>query len=113
MKTEETVTIYKAPQPGKAEKLLNEGFYPLDFPENPPYADGKCYFAAPDSRRLAEEYNTHYQQGILEVIIDRQTYQQYFEPLEKPYQGGTRNELAIPHHLFPILNQFPRILKEQ
>ncbi|MFB8789715.1 MAG: hypothetical protein U7123_12870 [Potamolinea sp.] len=52
----QTVTIYKAPQPGKAEKLLKNGFQPADFPNNPPYADGKCYFAAPNSRSLAEEY---------------------------------------------------------
>jgi hypothetical protein len=31
----------------------------------------------------------------------------------KLYQGGTRKELGILHNLFPILNQFPRILKER
>ncbi|MBE9227530.1 hypothetical protein IQ264_19050 [Phormidium sp. LEGE 05292] len=110
---QQTVTIYKAPQPGKAEKLLKDGFQAVDFPNNPPYLDGKCYFAAPNSRSLAEEYNNHYKQGILEVIIDKQTYDQNFKPLERAYQGGPNIELAIPHNLFPILNQFPRVLKQQ
>lgn len=109
----QTVTIYKAPQPGLAQKLLQDGFHAADFPNNPPYENGKCYFAAPDSRSLAEEYNNHYQQGILEVIIDKQSYEITFKPLERFYQGGPSIELAIPHNLFPILNQFPRILKQQ
>jgi len=111
--SENQVTIYKAPQPGKAEKLLTDGFQAADFPNNPPYADGKCYFAAPFSRSLAEEYHNHYKQGILEVTLDKQTYNQTFKPLEKPYQGGQTMELAVPHSLFPILNQFPRVLKQQ
>lgn len=110
---EPTVTIYKAPQPGKAEKLLKNGFQATDFPNNPTYADGKCYFAAPNSRSLAEEYKNHYKQGILEVTIDKETYDQKFKPLERPYQGGVSVELAIPHSLFPTLNQFPRVLKQQ
>jgi len=109
----QTVTIYKAPQRGLAQKILRDGFQPADFPNNPPYENGKCYFAAPDSRSLAEEYNNHYQQGILEVIIDKQTYDTTFRPLEKFYQGGPSIELAVPQNLFPILNQFPRILKQQ
>jgi hypothetical protein len=86
--SEQTVTIYKAPQPGKAEKLLKDGFQAADFPHNPPYADGKCYFAGPNSRSLAEEYSNHYKQGILEVTIDKKTYDRLFKPLERPYQGG-------------------------
>jgi hypothetical protein len=111
--SQQTVTIYKAPQPGKAEKLLKEGFQSSDFPYDPPYADGKCYFASPTSRSLAEEYNNHYKQGILEVTIDKETYDQLFKSLERPYQGSSTIELAIPHRLFPILNQFPRILIPQ
>lgn len=109
----QTVTIYKAPQPGKAEKFLKNGFQSTDFPHTPPYADGKCYFASSNSRSLAEEYNNHYQQGILEVLIDKEIYDQQFKPLERPYQGSSRIELPIPHGLLPILNQFPRILKPQ
>ncbi|MHC5823869.1 MAG: hypothetical protein ACYT04_50550 [Nostoc sp.] len=107
----QTVTIYKAPQKGKGEKFLKDGFHPPDFPYNPPNADGKCYFAAPSSRSLAQEYCKYYKDGILEVTIDQETYDRYFKPLEKPYQGGPDIELAIPHRLFLILNQFPRFLK--
>lgn len=109
----QTVTIYKATQKGKGQKILNEGFQPPDFPYNPPYADGKCYFAAPNSRILAQEYNHYYKDGILEVTIDKANYNKYFKALERPYQGGSQIELPIPHSLFPILNQFPRVLKPQ
>jgi len=106
-----TIRIYKAPQPNKAEKLLRDGFQIEDFPYNPPYQDGKCYFAGATSRSLAEQYNQSYKQGILEVTIDKQTYNQLFKPLERTYQGGSYIELSIPHDLFPVLNQFPRVLK--
>jgi hypothetical protein len=43
--SDQTVTIYKAPQKGKGQKLLQEGFQCADFPYNPPYFDGNCYFA--------------------------------------------------------------------
>jgi hypothetical protein len=109
----ETITIYKAPQPGKAGKFLKDGFQAADFPHNPPYADGKCYFAGPLSRSLAEEYNNHYKQGILEVTIDKPTYDIHFKPLERLYQGGPSIELAVPHSLLHILNMFPRILREE
>jgi hypothetical protein len=105
------VTIYKATQKGKGEIFVERGFYSTDFPYEPPNADGKCYFAAPNSRSLAEEYNRYYKDGILEVTIDAETYEQYFQTLEKPYQGGEQFELPIPHDLLPILNQFPRVLK--
>jgi hypothetical protein len=104
----QTVTIYKAPQKRKGQKFLKDGFHPPDFPHNPPNADGKCYFAAPSSRNLAQEYCKYYKDGILEVTNDC-----YFKPLEKPYQGGPDIELAIPHKLFLILNQFPRFLKPE
>jgi hypothetical protein len=66
----QTVTIYKATQKGKGLLILEQGFQLIDFPHQPPHADGKCYFAAPDSRSLAEEYNQYYKDGILEVTID-------------------------------------------
>jgi hypothetical protein len=109
----QTVTIYKAPQKGKGQKLLENGFQVEDFPYSPPNADGKCYFAAPNSRSLAEEYNKYYKDGILEVTIDGEVYDQYFKLLERPYQGGAQIELPIPQNLFSILNQFPRVLKPQ
>ncbi len=110
------ITIYKAPQKGKAQKLLNEGFQPVDFPYNPPYLDGNCYFADPNDRSIAEEYNQSYKEGILEVSIDRSNYHQYFKPLEYRYdekEGRDRIEVIIPQRLFHILNQFPRILKSR
>jgi len=107
----ETITIYKATQKGKGQRLVERGFQPADFPYHPPNADGKCYFAAPNSRSLAEEYNRYYKDGILEVTIDLKTYDRYFKPLEKPYQGGEQVELSISHDLFSILNQYPRVLK--
>ncbi|MEB3219164.1 MAG: hypothetical protein VKN72_23420 [Nostocales cyanobacterium 94392] len=116
MQPGETVTIYKAPQKGKGQKLLVEGFQPADFPYNPPYADGNCYFAGSDDRSIAEEYNQNYKQGILEVFIDKLTYEEYFKPLEYRYdqkKGRERIEVIIPQELFPILNKFPRILKSK
>jgi hypothetical protein len=107
----QTVTIYKATQKGKGQRLVEQGFQPADFPYRPPTADGKCYFAAPNSRDLAEEYHRYYKDGILEVTIDSGIYEQYFKALEKPYQGSEQVELPVPHDLFPILNQYPRILK--
>jgi hypothetical protein len=44
-----------------------------------------------------------------EEIFER--YDRYFKPLERPYQGGEQVELPIPHDLFSILNQYPRVLK--
>jgi hypothetical protein len=99
-----TVTIYKAPQPGKAQVLLEKGVQKSNFPASPPMADGKCYFAAPGSRHLTEEYQGYYKDGILEVIIDLATYTEIFKPLERPYQGGPWIELPIPWGFFEVLN---------
>ncbi len=111
MSTKETITIYKATQKGKGQHFVEQGFQPADFPYSPPYADGKCYFAAPNSRGLAEEYHRYYKDAILEVKMDLETYNRYFLPLERPYQGGEYRELPISHDLFPLLNQYPRVLK--
>lgn len=110
----QSVTIYKAPQKGKGQKLLQQGFLSEDFPNNLPYADGKCYFAGPNDRSIAEEFNQSYKEGIREVIIDRAVYEQYFKPLEYRYdekENRERIEVVVPQNLFTILNQFPRILK--
>lgn len=90
---------------------MEQGFQPADFLYRPPTADGKCYFAAPNSRGLAEEYHRYYKDGILEVTIDSAIYERSFKWLERHYQGGEQIELPIPHDLFPILNQYPRVLK--
>ena len=110
----QTVTIYKAPQKGKGQKLLNGGFQPVDFPYNPPYVDGNCYFAGPNDRGIAEEFHQSYQEGVLEVSIDQENYDRYFKPLEYRYDerdNCQRIEVVVPQNLFPLLNQFPRILK--
>ncbi len=110
----QSIIIYKAPQSGKGQKLLEEGFQPADFPYNPPYVNGNCYFAGSHDRSIAEEFNESYQSGILEVAIDPVVYEEYFKPLEYRYDekdGRDRIEVIIPQSLFPILNQFPRTLK--
>ena len=111
LNTIQTIIIYKATQKGKGQRLVEQGFQSADFPYHPPTADGKYYFAAPNSRILAEEYHRYYKDGILEVTIDSATYNRYFKSLERPYQGSKQVELPIPHDLFSILNQYPRVLK--
>jgi hypothetical protein len=108
------ITIYKAPQEGKGQKLLEEGFQPTDFPYNPPYLDGSCYFAGPNDRSIAEEFNQSYKEGIVEVAIDQASYEKDFKPLEYRYDEKddcVRIEVVVPQSLFPTLNQFPRVLK--
>ena len=108
------ITIYKAPQKGKGQKLLKEGFQTIDFPYNPPYLDGNCYFAGPNDRSIAEEFNQSYDEGVLEVLIDQASYDQYFKPLEYRYDekdNCNRIEVIVPQRLFPLLNKFPRVLK--
>lgn len=110
----QAVTIYKAPQKATNVRLLEQGFQLADFPYVPPYLDGSCYFAGPDDRSIAEEFNQSYQGGILEITIEWATYEQYFKPLEYCYDvtnGCERIEIVVPQKLFPILNQFPRVLK--
>jgi hypothetical protein len=108
------ITIYKAPQRGKGQKLLEKGFQPEDFPYNPPYFDGNCYFAGLNDRSIAEEFNQSYKEGILEVTINWEVYEKHFKPLEYCYDekdNCQRIEVVVPQNLFPILNQFPRVLK--
>ena len=109
------ITIYKAPQKGKGKKLLEEGFQAAYFPYNPPYLDGNCYFAGSNDRSIAEEFNQSYKEGILEVVIDLESYEQDFKPLECRYDekdNRERIEVVVPQRLFPVLNQFARVLKQ-
>jgi hypothetical protein len=110
-----TVTIYKAPQKGKAQKLLKDGFQVLDFPYAPGDSDGNAYFAGLNDRSIAQEYNLSYKDGILEVTIDQATYAATFKSLERRYDvknGVARMELPVPQRLFPTLNKFPRVIKQ-
>lgn len=113
---DQAVTLYKALRRGTSARLLKYGFQPNDFPYNPPYFDGRCYFAGPDDRSIAEEFNQSYQGGILEVTMDRVAYARYFKSLEYCYDvkdDYERIEVVVPHELLPMLNQFPRVLKPQ
>jgi len=110
------VTIYKAPQKGKGQKLLKEGFQSINFPYAPPYLDGNCYFAGPNDRSIAEEFNESYNEGIIEVSIAEATYNQDFKPLEHRYDekdNRERIEVVVPQRLFPVLNLCPRVLKSR
>lgn len=112
----EIVVIYKAPQKGKGQQILREGFQPSDFPYDPPYLDGSCYFAGPNDRSIATEYNLSYGEGIIEVSIEKTIYDQFFKSCENRYdeEGGSRRvELVVPQNLFAVLNQCPRVLKQQ
>lgn len=110
----QTITLYKALRKGKSARFLEYGFQPSDFPYNPPYFDGSCYFAGPNDRSIAEEFNQNYQGGILEVAMDRATYERYFKSLEYCYDvkdDYERIEVVVPQKLLPMLNRFPRVLK--
>ncbi len=94
--------------------MLKEGFQSVDFPYNPPSVDGSCYFAGSNDRSIAEEFNQSYKEGVLEVAIEQASYDQYFKQLEYRYDekdNCERIEVVVPQNLFPILNQFPRVLK--
>jgi hypothetical protein len=49
--------------------------------------------------------------GFWKLQLPQKPIPNISNPLEKPYQGGEKVELAIPHDLFPLLNQYPRALK--
>jgi hypothetical protein len=77
-------------------------------PENFP-GDG-AYFAAPDSRTLADDWESRYHEGVLEVQMPRQDYTSTFSQFEHIYpdlNGFT--EVVIPPDRLERLNQYPRI----
>lgn len=113
---DQIVTIYKALHKHQNKKIVEDDFQSDDFPLNLPYQDGSCYFAGSLDRSIAKEFNQSYKGGVLEVVIDWIAYKQYFESLEYCYEvkdGRERIEIVIPQKLFPVLNQFSRILKIQ
>ncbi|MEG4938606.1 hypothetical protein [Microcoleus sp. F4-D5] len=61
----QTVTIYKAPQKYRGQKLLEEGFQPTDFSYSSPYIDGSCYFASSNDRSIAYEFNQNFKKAFL------------------------------------------------
>ena len=105
----ETQSIYKAPQAGKGQKQLAEGYHPDDFPATQG-SDGKAYFAKDKS--IADEYAPHgpYGEGVIEVQVPKDVYDARLRQYEQPYQGGPRTELPIPPKEFDVLNNSPRKL---
>ncbi len=105
------VTIYKAPQTGMGQKLLQYGFHSVDFsdPEDPyTQANNAAYFAK--ERVLAEKYERFYHDGILEVDIKKDIYNARIKQYEKPYEGGPLTEIPIPTKDFDVLNSAIRRL---
>lgn len=120
-KSVETVNIYKAPQPGMAKKLLMNGFQPKDFPLDAGLGlNGQAYFAAPDSKFLAEYWAKQYSDTIIQVTMPKSIYNDVFRPYNPALQTGERrylgppggNEVSIPNTLFPVLNTFPRSISK-
>ncbi len=74
--------IFKAPQPGKGQKLLDEGFDPNDFPLDE-LNDGRAYFGK--QRQLADKYDDVYGDGVLELEILKDIYDARIRPHEVPY----------------------------
>jgi hypothetical protein len=104
----ETQSIFKAPQPDKAQTQLLEGYEPQDF--SMPGGDDRAYFAKDKS--LADEFAQHYGEGVIEVVILRSLYNARLKKHEQLYQEGPEVELPIPHEDFDVLNNSVRKLHE-
>jgi RHS repeat-associated protein len=105
----EAQSIYKAPQAGKGQKQLTEGYHADDFPATQGN-DGKACFAKEKS--IADEYAPHgpYGEGVIEVQVPKDVYDARLRQYEEPYHGGPRTQLPIPHKEFDVLNNSPRRL---
>ena len=100
--------IFKAPQPGKGQKLLDDGFDPNDFPLDE-LSDGRAYFGK--QRQLADKYDDVYGDGVLELEIPKDIYDARIRPHEVPYLSDPNfTELPLPHDVFDILNDAVRKL---
>jgi hypothetical protein len=105
------VSLFKAPQPGKAQRQLIDGYHAEDFPDKDGDG-GRAYFAK--EKDLADLYNNgSYGAGVIEVQISSDVYEGRLARHESPYQGGPLNELAIPHEDFDVLNSARRILHDK
>jgi RHS repeat-associated protein len=100
--------IYKAPQQEQPyQEWVQRGLIPEDFSKQTQFV----YFAAPGSRRLAEDYASRgaYCGDILELVIGKKAYERFFQPLEKNFEAtdglrGTK-ELPIPKGMLDVLNR--------
>ena len=110
----ETVSIFKAPQRGLGRKQFENGYRPQDFPNadsSIPAAyrsdGGKAFFAK--QRGGANNYAKDYGDGVIEVKVPKNIYDEHFSGLERQLDGGPYDELPVPHELFEYLNEAERI----
>jgi len=101
--TEEYISIFKAPQPGKGKKLFEDGFDPVNFSEG----DQTAYSSK--EMGLAEEYAHHYGEGVIELKIPKSVYKARIAQYEYLYQSGPNTELSVPHNEFDVLNSAKRV----
>jgi RHS repeat-associated protein len=105
------VSLYKAPQKGMTQKILQEGFKVEDFPGGPgDVFDGNAYFAIGErGKQIASEkyapFGT-YDGTVIRVDIPRTDFDQHF-PRPKSLDGEPNIEVAIPNTMFDRLNQYP------
>ena len=105
---EDTVSLYKAPQPGLGASQFENGYAASDFPGTPgEVPDGLAYFARDKS--IADEFADSYGEGVIETRVPRSVYDEQYAQYERPYQGGPRTEVPIPAGAVEGLNGFPRI----
>ncbi|WP_255427034.1 hypothetical protein [Sphaerospermopsis sp. LEGE 00249] len=67
-----SVTIYKTPQKGKGQKLLQEGFQVADFPYNPPTLMEVATLQDQTTEALLRSSTKAIKRGFLRYILIRQ-----------------------------------------
>ena len=101
-RSQDTVSLFKAPQRGLGETQYTEGYKPNSFP-----GEG-AYFAK--EKEIADSYAKHYGEGVIETRVPTRVYRDNFAQHEMKYLGtppGT--ELAIPSQKLDHLSQFEGI----
>lgn len=113
---DDAVKLYKAPAKGLTQKLLDQGFQPEDFPGDPAsygYPDGRAYFGLSDrGKDIALDYASRggYDSTVIEVVIPREEFEQYFGDDVLDYDTVPGAQVAVPNTSFGILNSYPRVL---
>jgi RHS repeat-associated protein len=104
--------LYKAPGKGMADKLLNDGFDPADFPgSGNGFPDGRAYFGLNDTgREIALDYASRggYDNAVIQVRIPKADFDEHFRQYIGSHNGVPGSEVAIPNTVFDRLNQYPR-----
>jgi hypothetical protein len=104
----DTVSLFKAPQPGRGASQFDNGYSAADFPGGAGQdVDGLAYFARDKS--IADEFADSYGEGVIETKVPRSVYESQYAQYEYPYQGGPRTEVPIPASAVEGLNPFERI----